>query len=102
MGKKFMRKTSKRTTTRQVQKQQKKLREHNAKVRRDKKKNPKKYTKSKKVSSFKKAEHQTLYKHKTAVLDRKYYFYTCNLGSWCSKFMPFQRGCVERSRSWKA
>jgi len=48
MGKKFMRKTSKRTTTRQVQKQQKKLREHNAKVRRDKKKNPKKYSKSKK------------------------------------------------------
>merc|ERR1719394_732061 len=48
MGKKFMRKTSKRTTTRQVQKQQKKLREHNAKVRRDKKKNPQKYSKSKK------------------------------------------------------
>ena len=45
-----MRKTSKRTTTRQVQKQQKKLREHNAKVRRDKKKNPQKYSKSKKVS----------------------------------------------------
>ena len=49
MGKKFMRKTSKRTTTRQVQKQQKKLREHNAKVRRDKKKNPQKFSKSKKV-----------------------------------------------------
>ena len=46
-----MRKTSKRTTTRQVQKQQKKLREHNAKVRRDKKKNPKKYSKSKKVTN---------------------------------------------------
>ena len=47
-----MRKTSKRTTTRQVQKQQKKLREHNAKVRKDKKKNPMKYNKSKKVMSF--------------------------------------------------
>ena len=60
-----MRKTSKRTTTRQVQKQQKKLREHNAKVRRDKKKNPKKYSKSKKVSTFKKAEHFTFLTIKT-------------------------------------
>jgi len=48
MGKKFTRKKSKRTTTRQVQKQQKKLREHNAKVRKDKRKNPQKYHKSKK------------------------------------------------------
>ena len=49
MGKKFMRKKSKRTTTRQVQKQEKKLREHNAKVRKEKRKNPKKFSKSKKV-----------------------------------------------------
>ena len=49
MGKKFMRKKSKRTTTRQVQKQEKKLREHNAKIRKEKRKNPKKFSKSKKV-----------------------------------------------------
>ena len=49
MGKKFMRKKSKRTTTRQVQKQEKELREHNAKLRKEKRKNPKKFSKSKKV-----------------------------------------------------
>ena len=53
MGKKFMRKVSKRTSTRQVEKQKTKLRQHNAKVRSDKKKNPAKYAKSKKVKIFK-------------------------------------------------
>ena len=43
-----MKKTSKRTTTRQVIKQQKKLREHNAKLRKEKRKNPQKFKKSKK------------------------------------------------------
>lgn len=43
-----MRKKSKRTSTRQVQKQEKKLREHGAKVRKEKRKNPQKFIKSKK------------------------------------------------------
>ena len=50
MPKKFMRKKSKRTSTRQVQKQEKKLREHGAKVRKEKRKNPQKFIKSKKVT----------------------------------------------------
>ena len=47
-----MRKTSKRTTTRTRVKQQKKLREHNSKLRKEKRNNPNKFKKSKKVSSW--------------------------------------------------
>ena len=53
-----MKKTSKRTTTRQVIKQQKKLREHNAKLRKEKRKNPQKFKKSKKVKYSIALKHQ--------------------------------------------
>ena len=48
MPKKVLKKRSKRIPTKQRVKAEKKLREHNRKIRRDKKKNPGKYAKSKK------------------------------------------------------